>query len=106
MSATAQWNPTTPRTISGAGGDGSALAQAQAQLEEQRATERYALGGVGVEVENAFRDAEVAARRLSSLAEGALLLAEAENLDDLEALLAEVPPSPGREPMRRRFRPT
>ncbi len=34
------------------------LAQANAQLEEQRATERYALGGVGTEVEQAFREAE------------------------------------------------
>jgi outer membrane protein TolC len=40
--------------------------QATAQLEEQRATERYALGGVGVEVEQAFREAEDAARRLEA----------------------------------------
>ncbi|MFZ5894026.1 MAG: TolC family protein [Myxococcota bacterium] len=40
--------------------------QAQAQLEEQRATERYALGGVGVEVEQAFREAEDAERRLDA----------------------------------------
>jgi outer membrane protein TolC len=42
------------------------LDQAKAQLEEQRATERYALGGVGVEVEQAFRDAEDAGRRLDA----------------------------------------
>jgi outer membrane protein TolC len=42
------------------------LAQANAQLEEQRATERYALGGVGTEVEQAFREAEDAARRLNA----------------------------------------
>jgi len=42
------------------------LAQANAQLEEQRATERYALGGVGTEVETAFREAEDAARRLDA----------------------------------------
>ncbi len=42
------------------------LAQANAQLEEQRATERYALGGVGTEVEQAFREAEDAARRLDA----------------------------------------
>ena len=42
------------------------LAQANAQLEEQRATERYALGGVGNEVETAFREAEDAARRLDA----------------------------------------
>jgi len=42
------------------------LAQANAQLEEQRATERYALGGVGTEVEVAFREAEDAARRLDA----------------------------------------
>ncbi len=42
------------------------LAQANAQLEEQRATERYALGGVGTEVEQAFLEAEDAARRLDA----------------------------------------
>ncbi|MEB2313758.1 MAG: TolC family protein [Sorangiineae bacterium] len=42
------------------------LAQAQAQLEETRATERYALGGVAVEVEQAFAEAEDAARRLDA----------------------------------------
>lgn len=42
------------------------LAQAQAQLEEQRATERYALGGVGFEVEQAFREAEDAKLRLEA----------------------------------------
>jgi outer membrane protein TolC len=40
--------------------------QAEAQLEEQRATERFALGGVGVEVEQAFREAEDAARKLEA----------------------------------------
>ena len=40
--------------------------QAKAQLEEIRATERFALGGVGVEVEQAFRDAEDADRRLAA----------------------------------------
>jgi len=42
------------------------LAQANAQLEEQRATERYALGGVGTEVEQAFLEAQDAARRLDA----------------------------------------
>jgi len=42
------------------------LAQANAQLEEQRATERFALGGVGTEVEVAFREAQDAARRLDA----------------------------------------
>lgn len=42
------------------------LAQAEAELEEQRATERYALGGVGVEVEQAFREAQDAERRLEA----------------------------------------
>ncbi|HEY3666795.1 MAG TPA: TolC family protein [Polyangiaceae bacterium] len=42
------------------------LAQANAQLEEQRATERYALGGVGTEVEQAFLEAEDASRRLDA----------------------------------------
>jgi outer membrane protein TolC len=47
------------------------VAQAQAQLEELRATERYALGGVAVEVETAYREAEDAARRLDAYAEAA-----------------------------------
>jgi outer membrane protein TolC len=42
------------------------LAQAEAELEEIRATERYALGGVGVEVEQAFREAADAQARLDS----------------------------------------
>ena len=41
-------------------------AQAAAQLEEMRATERYALGGVGVEVEQAFQEAKDAERRLDA----------------------------------------
>jgi outer membrane protein TolC len=45
------------------------IAQAKAQLEEIRATERYALGGVGVEVESAFADTEDAARRLDAYTE-------------------------------------
>jgi outer membrane protein TolC len=44
----------------------SRVEQARATLEEIRATERYALGGVGWEVEQAFRDAEDAARRLEA----------------------------------------
>ncbi|HET7545585.1 MAG TPA: TolC family protein [Polyangiaceae bacterium] len=47
------------------------LEQANAQLEEQRATERYALGGVGTEVEVAFREAEDAARRLDAYSRAA-----------------------------------
>ena len=47
------------------------VAQAQAQLEELRATERYALGGVAVEVETAYREAEDAERRLEAYAEAA-----------------------------------
>ncbi|HVU02709.1 MAG TPA: TolC family protein [Polyangiaceae bacterium] len=42
------------------------LAQAEAQLEEIRATERYALGGVGVEVETAYAEAEDAEKRLDA----------------------------------------
>lgn len=45
------------------------VAQAQAQLEELRATERYALGGVAVEVETAYREAEDAQRRLDAYTE-------------------------------------
>jgi len=47
------------------------VAQAKAQLEELRATERYALGGVAVEVETAYREAEDAERRLNAYAEAA-----------------------------------
>jgi outer membrane protein TolC len=47
------------------------VAQAKAQLEELRATERYALGGVAVEVETAYREAEDAERRLEAYAEAA-----------------------------------
>ena len=42
------------------------LAEANAKLEEQQATARYALGGVGTEVEQAFREAEDASRRLDA----------------------------------------
>ncbi len=47
------------------------VAQAKAQLEELRATERYALGGVAVEVETAYREAEDAERRLNAYLEAA-----------------------------------
>lgn len=47
------------------------VAQARAQLEELRATERYALGGVAVEVETAYREAEDAGRRLDAYSEAA-----------------------------------
>jgi len=42
------------------------LAQAQAELEEMRATEQYALGGVGLEVEQAWGEAIETARRLAA----------------------------------------
>jgi len=42
------------------------IAKAQADLEEMRATERYALGGVAVEVEKAFAEAQDAKRRLDA----------------------------------------
>jgi outer membrane protein TolC len=42
------------------------IAQAEADLEEVRAKERYALGGVGVEVETAYADAKAAERRLEA----------------------------------------
>jgi outer membrane protein TolC len=42
------------------------VAQAEAQLEEVRATERYALGGVATEVESAFAEATDAATRLDA----------------------------------------
>jgi outer membrane protein TolC len=47
------------------------VAKAQADLEEMRATERYALGGVAVEVENAFAEAEDAERRLDAYSRAA-----------------------------------
>lgn len=47
------------------------LAQAHAQLEEIRATERFALGGVGVEVETAFADATDANQRLLAFTDAA-----------------------------------
>ena len=46
---------------------GAGVAQAQADLEEVRAKERYALGGVAVEVEEAYALARDAERRLSAL---------------------------------------
>lgn len=49
------------------------LAQAEAELEEIRATERYALGGVGVEVEQAFREAVDAENRLAAYGRSAAL---------------------------------
>ena len=42
------------------------LAQARAELEEMRATEQYALGGVGVEVQKAFASAQEAEHRLEA----------------------------------------
>src|SRR5690606_2025531 len=39
------------------------VAKAQAELEEMRATQRYALGGVAVEVETAFAEVQDAERR-------------------------------------------
>ncbi|MCC6217677.1 MAG: TolC family protein [Polyangiaceae bacterium] len=42
------------------------VAQAEAQLEEMRATERFALGGVGFEVEQAYAEASEAAKRLAA----------------------------------------
>lgn len=45
------------------------LAQARARLEEVRATEQYAIGGVGVEVERAYAEARDAERRLDAYEE-------------------------------------
>ncbi len=42
------------------------LAQAQAQLDEVRATERYALGGIAAEVERAYAEAAAAKERLDA----------------------------------------
>lgn len=42
------------------------VAAAEAELEKMRATERFALGGVGAEVEEAYAEAEDAGRRLSA----------------------------------------
>lgn len=45
------------------------LAQAEAQLEEMRATEQYAIGGVGTEVMTAYEEAKDAERRLAAYEE-------------------------------------
>jgi outer membrane protein TolC len=42
------------------------LSQARADLDQMRATERYALGAVGVDVEQAFEEASDAARRVEA----------------------------------------
>jgi len=47
------------------------VAQANADLEEMRATERYALGGIAVEVEKAYEEAKDAERRLLAWGEAA-----------------------------------
>ena len=47
------------------------VAQASADLEEMRATERYALGGIAVEVEKAYQEAKDAERRLLAWGEAA-----------------------------------
>lgn len=47
------------------------IAQARAELEEVRATERYALGGVGVEVETAFAEVVDARKRLAAYTDAA-----------------------------------
>jgi outer membrane protein TolC len=44
-------------------------AQAEAELEAMRASEQYALGGVGVEVQTAFQEAIEAERRLAAYTE-------------------------------------
>lgn len=49
------------------------VAQARADLEEMRATERLALGGVAVEVEKAFEQARDAQRRLDALSRATAL---------------------------------
>jgi outer membrane protein TolC len=46
-------------------------AEAEAKLEEMRATEQFALGGVGLEVEKAYYEAQGAAKRLELYAESA-----------------------------------
>ncbi len=45
--------------------------EAEAKLEEMRATEQFALGGVGMEVEKAYREASGAAERLRLYGEAA-----------------------------------
>ncbi|HEY3235275.1 MAG TPA: TolC family protein [Polyangiaceae bacterium] len=46
-------------------------AQAEADLEEMRAEEQYALGGVGVEVEEAFSEARTSEKRVEALSRAA-----------------------------------
>ena len=50
---------------------GARVAQASADLEEMRAMERYALGGIAVEVEKAYYEAKDAERRLLAWGEAA-----------------------------------
>jgi outer membrane protein TolC len=86
---------------------GARVARAEAELEAIRASERFALGSVGVEVEEAFREAEAAKRRLdawsraTALAERWLsqveLRIEAGAFDEKEVL------EPTREVSRKRF---
>ena len=86
---------------------GARVARAEAELEAIRASERFALGSVGVEVEEAFREAETAKRRLdawtraSELAERWLNQVEqrieAGTLDEKDVL------EPTREVARKRF---
>ena len=83
------------------------VARAEAELEAIRASERFALGTVGLEVEEAFREAEAAKRRLdawtraSELAERWLSQVEqrieAGAFDEKEVL------EPTREVARKRF---
>jgi outer membrane protein TolC len=47
------------------------LGQARADLDQMRATERYALGAVGVDVEQAFEEASDAARRVEAYGQAA-----------------------------------
>ncbi|MBX3181960.1 MAG: TolC family protein [Polyangiaceae bacterium] len=47
------------------------VAQVEADLEEMRATEQFALGGVALEVENAFTTAREAQRRLEAYSQAA-----------------------------------
>jgi outer membrane protein TolC len=86
---------------------GARVARAEAELEAIRASERFALGSVGVEVEEAFREAETAKRRLDAWTRASELAErwqsqveqriEAGTFDEREVL------EPTREVARKRF---
>ena len=83
------------------------VAQAQAKLEEVRATERYALGGIATEVEEAYEQARQAQARLGALVRAAdyarKWLISIQQGIDIGAYEADDLVSPAREYATKRF---